>query len=796
MKKNISINISGIIFHIEEDGYDSLRKYLDSINSYFGSFEDSSEILADIESRIAEIFLSKLNEGKQVITLEDVSGLKATMGNVSDFKAAEEQEASSEQPKAEKSSYQKTSSSPNPHKKLFRDANRKILGGVCAGFGHYFNIDPVWPRVLFALLVLGSYGGLILAYIIMWIVIPESQELTDESGIKKMYRDPERKVLGGVASGVAAFFNADITAIRVLFIALSFAGGVGLLLYIILWIALPQANSITEKMEMQGEPVTLSNIESSVKKSLNEKEEEESTLAKIILFPFRLIGTFVTALGKVLGPIVRVFFELIRVVFGLSIFAIGLALLVSIVIVFGIFMGLFSTSILPDYWGGDIQGLSLPTEAFRNTFPAWSMIAAFVVVLIPSLGILLSGGSILAKKSLFKPAVGWTMLGLFIFSILTLSFTVPKIIYSFKEDGEYKTEKVFNLNGKVAVLKVNEIGLDDYKVTDLTIKGYEGTEFKLVQRFGAQGYTRKNGVENAQMVEYNVLQQDSTLTFDSNLSFKKGAKFRAQRLDMELFIPYGQTFVIEEDLWRLIDNNYMDYDGYHDSNFNKTWKMTESGFECINCKQPTESKTIQLNDQFGYKDFNEIEITGIFDLVIRKADGFSVQLDGPDAEKRKYEVSVSGETLEIKYRTRNKNYWDKGFDIDDKVKINITLPSLKKLKIKGAGEFVIRGFEEDAMDISLLGAMTGEAIIDAHNLTLDMAGPMVFELEGSGRLLQAEVTKMSQLKASRYEVEDAVVEAKGMARARVNASHSVEIDTDVVSSVKYQGNPEVIKRND
>ena len=68
MKKNISINISGIIFHIEEDGYENLRKYLDSINKYFASFEDSSEILADIESRVAEIFLSKLNEGKQVIT--------------------------------------------------------------------------------------------------------------------------------------------------------------------------------------------------------------------------------------------------------------------------------------------------------------------------------------------------------------------------------------------------------------------------------------------------------------------------------------------------------------------------------------------------------------------------------------------------------------------------------------------------------------------------------------------------------------------------------------------------------
>src|SRR4051812_41487866 len=91
MKKNISINISGIIFHIEEDGYENLRKYLDSINKYFSSFEDSSEIMADIESRIAEIFLTKLNEGKQVVTVEDVNALITTMGSVSDFKAAEEQ---------------------------------------------------------------------------------------------------------------------------------------------------------------------------------------------------------------------------------------------------------------------------------------------------------------------------------------------------------------------------------------------------------------------------------------------------------------------------------------------------------------------------------------------------------------------------------------------------------------------------------------------------------------------------------------------------------------------------------
>ncbi|MCA6407462.1 MAG: PspC domain-containing protein [Cytophagales bacterium] len=799
MKKNISINISGIIFHIEEDGYESLRKYLDSINRYFGSFEDSSEILADIESRIAEIFLSRLNEGKQVITLEDVNSLIATMGNVNDFKAAEEQEIGNDSPRAEHShqeSNARASASDTAHKKLFRDEKRKILGGVCAGLGHYFSIDPVWPRVLFALLVLGSYGGLLLAYIILWIVIPNSNQLPDDASIKKMYRDPEKKVLGGVASGVAAFFGVDITVMRVLFIVFAFLGGLGLLLYIILWIALPQANSITEKMEMQGEPVTLSNIESTVKKSLNEKEEEESTLAKIVLFPFRLIATFITVLGKILGPLVKVLVEFIRVVFGLAIFFIGLALLISIVIAGGMLLGFFTTSILPDYWGGgEIQGLSLPAEAIRNTFPVWSMVAAFTIILIPSLAILLSGSSIIAKRSLVNQPVSWVMLGLFVTSILVLSFTVPKMVYSFKEEGEFKIEKTFALTGKTPILKLNEVGMDNYNVTELNLKGYEGSELKLVQRFKSQGFSRKNGSENAQMVTYAVLEKDSSLVFDSNISFKKDAKFRAQRLEMDLFIPYGQTFLIEEELWRIIENDYRDYDGYRDSNMNKIWKMTDHGFECTNCSEPTETKQLQLNDQYGFKDFSEIEMTGIFDLVIARGDAYSVQLDGSQKEKRKYEVDANGETLEIRFRSRSNTFWEKDFDQEDRVKINITLPHLTKLKIKGAGQFRIRGFDEEEMDITLLGAMTGDADLRARNLTLDLAGPMVLQLDGEGHFLNAEVKKLSQLKAGQYQVEDAVIEAKGMGRARVNASQSVDIDTDAVSSVKYVGEPRVTRRD-
>ena len=269
MKKNISINISGIIFHIEEDGYENLKKYLDSINRYFSTFEDSSEILADIESRIAEIFLSKLNEEKQIITSEDVNSLIATMGSVSDFKAAEEsdEEANAFRPNAGETTGTPLSEPRSyvPPKSLQRDQKRKILGGVCAGLGNYFSIDPLWFRLLFAALLFAG-GVTALIYVIMWIIVPGSYDLEEPEFGKKMFRDPQSKIIGGVSGGVAAYFGIDIILVRVLFILLTFAGGLGFFLYIILWVSLSEARTITDKMQMQGEPVTLSNIESNIKK--------------------------------------------------------------------------------------------------------------------------------------------------------------------------------------------------------------------------------------------------------------------------------------------------------------------------------------------------------------------------------------------------------------------------------------------------------------------------------------------------------------------------------------------------
>lgn len=797
MKKNISINISGIIFHIEEDGYETLRKYLDSIKRYFASFEDSSEILSDIESRIAEIFLAKLHEGKQVITAEDVSSLIATMGSVSDFKAAEEQEFGGESTQSESSQKNRDSSgSATTAKKLVRDQKRKILGGVCAGLAHYFNIDPVWPRLLFALLVLGSYGGFLLVYIIFWIALPASEELEEESSVKKMFRNSEKKVIGGVAGGIAAFFGVDITVIRVLFVVFSFAGGLGLLIYIILWIALPEAKTITEKMQMQGEPVTLSNIESSVKKGLNEKGPgEESVLAKIILFPFRLIAMIIEGMVKVFGPLFAVFIDVLRIAIGIVFSLTGLSMILTLAFGFGTIIGIFHVASFPDWWHFQLTDVGLPIEAFRNTFSGWMIFFGFCVAFIPALFITLLGSSIIAKRIIFNQLAGWSLFVVFFVSAIALAISIPQMVYTFKEEGEFKVEKTFSLNGKVAVLRINETGLDDYVRPRINIKGYDGTEIKLVQRFEAQGINKKVAIENAQLVDYKVGQQDSILVFDSNITFKKDAPFRAQRLTMDIYIPYNTNFVVEEDMWRMIDNNYRDYDGYRDSNFNQTWKMTEHGFECLTCSNPTENKSLSLRDQYGLRDFDRVDLSGLFDIQIERSDDFAIEFEGNEKQKKRYNIYKNGETLIVDFDDDRESFWDsKLFDID-KVKIKISMPSIEKLKVRGAGNLSINGFDETDLELDFQGAILGEGNFSAENLTIDLKGVSNLEIKGNGNFMEAKVVGASSLRAYNYPVNEAIIEAEGASSAKVNVHTKLEITKGVASSVSHRGDPEIIIRN-
>lgn len=795
MKKNISINISGIIFHIEEDGYDTLKKYLDSIHKYFSSFEDSGEIMADIESRIAEILLSKLNEGKQVITLEDINALIATMGSVKDFQAAEEREIPREEfshSAGDQGSYSSGRSySYPPPKHLYRDMRRKLLGGVCAGLASYFNVDPVWIRLLFILLIGLTTGVFLIVYLVLWIAVPGSYELEEPQISKKMFRDPEKKVLGGVAAGVAAYFGTDVAIIRILFVISLFLGFIGFFIYVALWITLPEANTITERIQMEGEPVTLSNIESTIKKNLNEKEtEEESTLTKIILFPFRLLALILKSLAKVVGPLA----DVVRVALGIFIMFCGLGLFLAVIIAAGAVFGLIT---LPSWWM-TYEEMSVPIEAFTNLVPAWTAVPVFLVFMIPAIVIILLGTSVMAQKLTFNAVVGWSLFIVFFVSAILVAIGIPRIVYTFKEKGEHRQEQLFDLKGSTPVFTVNETGMDDYDGVSLTLIGHEGKEIRLEKIFKAQGSTRLKAIENAKDIEYHVIAKDSVITFDSNIRFGPETVFTGQQLKMLLYIPYGYPFVMTDSFSDFI-RHYVDEEYSH----GHTWILTRDGLECQSCPDETTSSSIAetTTPTSALEDFNEVNLNGgRFAVVIRNDAAFSVNLSGPEKEKQNYSVHQSGETLIIEYDGIEKFDWD-NWDVDElkelarieEVQIEITMPELEKVEAIGSGTIQFERFKTTDFELDIHGLLKVNGTIEADYLDVQLSSKAEATLKGETSHLNADIKYASLLNAYELKAKDAEVEATAASNARVFVTGTLQLNENFASDVDVKGNPRIVR---
>ncbi|MFO7874377.1 MAG: PspC domain-containing protein [Bacteroidales bacterium] len=176
MKKTLTVNISGIVFHIDEDAYSRLSSYLERIKKHFAREEGSEEIISGIESRLAELFQGKKQDHRQVVDLSDVEEAIGQLGEPADISGEEEEEEQREESSHE-AAYEP------PPKRLFRDPDNKYIGGVCGGLGAYFQIDPVWIRIIFLLTLFAYSFGLIL-YIILWIVIPKARTTADRLAMR------------------------------------------------------------------------------------------------------------------------------------------------------------------------------------------------------------------------------------------------------------------------------------------------------------------------------------------------------------------------------------------------------------------------------------------------------------------------------------------------------------------------------------------------------------------------------------------------------------------------------------
>jgi phage shock protein PspC (stress-responsive transcriptional regulator) len=299
MKKVININFQGRVIPIEESAYDILKQYIESLRRYFANEESREEIINDIESRIGELFAERLKKGATCITDDDVNAVIVSMGRPEELEAedAEINGIGASQQKQQSSSGSQSSSSTasgssynyTTRGRLFRNADDKIIAGVCSGLANYMGIDPVIMRIVFVVL----FAPLFWVYILLWVIIPSTSMQSNVT--KRLYRSAEDKVVGGVCGGLAAYFNLNTWVPRLIFalplvlglisgpfnwwwndfdffwapkVITGGLGGTLLLTYIVLWIAVPVAVTSAEKLEMRGERVDLNSIRNTVKEDL------------------------------------------------------------------------------------------------------------------------------------------------------------------------------------------------------------------------------------------------------------------------------------------------------------------------------------------------------------------------------------------------------------------------------------------------------------------------------------------------------------------------------------------------
>jgi phage shock protein PspC (stress-responsive transcriptional regulator) len=807
MKKNISVNLQGMIFHVEEDGYEMLSQYLAAIKGYFSSYEGHEEIVADIESRIAEIFFSRLNPGKQVITLDDVQALTAQMGTIADFETVEAEQAETGPGQAQYGTIPPVEPAPTERKRLYRDVNRKVVAGVSAGIANYLQIDPLWIRLAFVLMVLGVpfTGGFtlfgVIVYAICWVALPKNEALP-EIPVRKLFRDPVDKKLGGVASGIAIYFGADVAIIRLLFVLLFFFG-VGLIAYIVLWIAVPEAKTITERVQMQGNPVTLSSIEESVKNNLNMQDAngQESTLAKVLLFPVRLVAQIIQALSRVLKPVMSGIITLVRIFAGLLMMVISGSFMVALMVMAMVGLGLFDQ---PDY----IQMGDIPAAAFFNAVPAWLVWAGFFAGFIPSLLLFLLGIGLLAKRFYLRPSVGWSMLGVWLLAVAALITGIILTSRNFQESGEISKEQAFPAaTYGTLVFNIRDTSHQYGHRMNLTMEGYNGADLKVIQTYSAQGLNEEEAIKNAQMIHYKMVQQDSVLRFDDAFTFKQDAIFRDQNMSLKILVPEGKKLRFSEGFANHFSDDITDGEYNSDDLSSNTWQMKEGRLVCLTCSvvdstaRTSANRTAAaasmdddlaiLDDDYegiskiyNVRDFTEIEAGGAYHIRVRQSYRTHVRVTGSEKELDKLQLRVQNGVLKINRDSEFLKLWQMN---TRPVLIEVETPDLSLVDFSGAAKAEIIGFAPESFSLKQSGASEVAINISTGRLELDLSGAAKTILKGHSDDLSIEGSGASNIEAAKLVAQRATVNLSGASQTVVNVQDFLRAEASGASNIQYTG---------
>ena len=414
MKKTLNINIGSRVFNIDEDAYDLLSRYLESIKKYFQKINIEDDVFQDIENRISEKFNSIL-KNKESLNIDDINNIIKEMGTLDDFK-----EAYNDFDTNDFSNQNNESKTTGKRKKIYRNTSDKVIAGVASGLANYFSVDPIIFRLIFIVSLFTGFG--LIAYIIFWIGIPanDSGKINEN---KRLYRDGDNEILGGVAYGLGNYFGIDPAIIRVLFILSIFIGGFGILAYLILWVSIPEAKTVGEKMNMKGYPLTLENIEKFIKEKLSKKDGEENLFVKIILFPFRIIGPIILGIISIIIPILKILLSFILFVFSIVIIVFLILFTLGAINLMG-----YQDFIIGSIDGVYISGINLSIIISELPFYLQLSIFSFLIVALLFIIIIITKVLFTNKNNFSNRLIGLFFIGviLFIFNLLVFDVTIDK----------------------------------------------------------------------------------------------------------------------------------------------------------------------------------------------------------------------------------------------------------------------------------------------------------------------------------------------------------------------------------
>ena len=414
MKKTLNINIGSRVFNIDEDAYDLLSRYLESIKKYFQKINIEDDIFQDIENRISEKFNSIL-KNRESLNIDDINNIIKEMGTLDDFK-----EAYNDFDTSDFNNQNNESKTTGKRKRIYRNTSDKVIAGVASGLANYFSVDPIIFRLIFIVSLFTGFG--LIAYIIFWIGIPanDSGKINEN---KRLYRDGDNEILGGVAYGLGNYFGIDPAIIRVLFILSIFIGGFGILAYLILWVSIPEAKTVGEKMNMKGYPLTLENIEKFIKEKLSKKDGEENLFVKIILFPFRIIGPIILGIISIIIPILKILLSFILFVFSIVIIVFLILFTLGAINLMG-----YQDFIIGSIDGVYISGINLSIIIAELPFYLQLSIFSFLIVALLFIIIIITKVLFTNKNNFSNRLIGLFFIGiiLFIFNLMVLDDIIDK----------------------------------------------------------------------------------------------------------------------------------------------------------------------------------------------------------------------------------------------------------------------------------------------------------------------------------------------------------------------------------